>query len=1716
MKTKTKFNLILVSAFIAVIACLVSMMTGFSFARSSARSTAEVWTRELYEDAAINVPSGQPDAVSFTDAPSCRVTLSPDTTPGDSSGNATIAFNRAYKGDFTLEFTYTYLSAEHTRLRYFLFTVGNAYSFSHVASNAAVYLTEGTNTTSGTSVSMSDDQLNGAVIRFEVKSNKLTMFLNGTQFGTEQDYASAVTTFSITANRVKAEISNVSVTGEAVSAGQIEGEEHVWAQADYENSEISVPQYEGNSLSVADKKIAVSLSAAVGAEDYSYDASARFLNTYTGDFSVRFTYKYLSVSHTQTRWFMFTVGDAYSFLHVPSDPFIYLTRGKSTGDRIASAQKSDAEMAEIQMEITVREGSIYFYINGSQFGTVQPYNVENTQFSIRAHRVAAEVSDVSVTGNLLKEEGEKDVWTKEIFADSEIDVPQYSDNGVTFTDNDEFRLSLSSATDQNSNEYDASVRFARMYEGNFTATFKYTYEVPDDGTYTGTRHFMFTVGDAYSVAHNPYNAQFQLVRGTNIAGGIVSGIAVDDAAARSGVTVKIVVNAGALSIYVNGAVLADAVEYTNEQTGFSVTARRVMAKISDFEVFGTVVQKQEEEIIPVTPSNNASTDEFRFITAAGTTNPTFIINRNLGGNPYTLTEIAADKVVYEKAGGGHKALKEVKYSMRLIGDICPCLSFVFDGAAETGDRIVVKKGFTFKDYNGNELGLQLNGNYVAEFTQNGWQGNYVIMGKEASVSSGTVTVGDFTSAGSILIDFDLAGVAGGASYFDDEASGWHQYDPSNADLRVYNKLSESAIFLRNGERVNTRFALSQGKLAFVNASGTIALQEGDGIILRKGLTIYELNADGYDVNAGYVFGEQNYLPVFILHENLVFGYDGEKFVRAESTADATVTNEEALQALRVGMNAKIEWEIDRNAVDYPKFTSSNTEIATIDGEGNIVALQEGEVTFTLAFTDITKSVTVTIGAAAARTGIAYSLELGAIKGEEKYIVAYVGENPDVDLLVRNISASWILEGDAEGSAFEVTADMISFGKFDNSAAGTSAVTLTHEGFSVDIPVCVYEIKTVEDVLPSRVISWANLIDIWFVDSIGGSEVSDPLTVNIIENPLYGIPADMATLRTAALDGAKAYELHTIGQTSNLQCLLGFNGFDPSDKDSIRVGTVLSLNENFRFYRHIDGTFVAAYKLKSAVAYVWSGTQWQYFEGDTTSVELENRTLELPVGACVLPEYTLTPENSYYRPSFTTTDESVVAVENGKLVAKGAGTAIVCLVYGTRQIEISVTVEDKALGGIRLFNDRVFNISAGEELDLSKIKVCADFGNGLYGEEFALNGDIATYELDSSVAGKVTLEISVLYEGETYTVPVTVAVWGVEEVYPDNISCADDAGWFMGNTIAIYFRKTFSNLANVYPSDLSEADGKLMSEYITYTRDGATVTCEGPAFLTYLFTFTPKENGNEISAYRQGDVITLKEGMSFYKWFGDIDSNNVPVGEGDYVKVGKIAYDITFTYNENNKWYLVIPANDAAVIEETVTVGLGETHATNVKVIPAYATNAEWFFTVGDETIATVNAQGLIKGQKLGSTTVTAVLKTVQGSVIKTLQYKVDVADSVKEIKIIADKEVRVKAGTDFNFAEWKEQYGIKGVIIMSSGAEGEEVDLSEARITGYDPEKEGEQTVTFRVSVNGKSVTGELKVSVYKKSGCGCGSSIDGKALFILSLLTAAFVAGILKKRRAQ
>ena len=887
----------------------------------------------------------------------------------------------------------------------------------------------------------------------------------------------------------------------------------------------------------------------------------------------------------------------------------------------------------------------------------------------------------------------------------------------------------------------------------------------------------------------------------------------------------------------------------------------------------------------------------------------FVINTNLGENSFNVGSPSTDKVTYTKASGGTRTLKNISY---VFDDAVSKLVFAFnedtvtDGAVvyEVGDTLKIASGFTFKNWDGGDLGIATAKDVTITYTADGWSGDLVsdkVTG--AAVSNGDFKTHTINSGNCIIVDFNLTNVAGKGALCDKE-SGWYATFGNKPQV-IFNKIAKY-IQLTNGNEVNafTRIAINNGKIAVTDT----IVQEGAVLILRKGLPVYEVGHIDEALNSDYCLGINNYHPVMILQKDLVFQFEGNKWNAVENFAtSAEFTNTEAeLNSVCVGNYVPLKWKINEGAVEpMPAFTSSDPAIATVDETGVVHGVKEGTVTITAHFLNVSAQIEITVNAESAIKGFTFEIKGAAVKDGKQYLVEYTDRAFDAAFAASRLNATIEYENGTFGDTFDVTAAMISDSKLDLTKEGVSAITVTKDDVSCDVPVYVYEVTKVDALAP----------------------------------------------------------------------------------DSVSL---------------------------------------------------------------------------------------VVA------------------------------------------NDRTFYVAQNGTFDVSKVKVQIDYGDGFLSDEIALTDATAVFTLDTSAAGRKNVEIECTLKVNGVDiedkVTVSVDVQPVVETYPDNLTCNDDNAW-SGTTILIYFQKTFPNQANVFPKDLTEAEGRTITDFVTYTREGVEVTLENPGYLTNMLAFTPKIGGAAITEYKTGDTITLKKGLCFYKWFGETDGTNTPKGDGDFVKVGEIKYDVVIRYNAQGKFAWNIAPADGRVLEEIVEVGLGETHASNVETIPSYATNGEWFFTEENDKIAKVNANGLISGKGIGETTVTATLKTSDGTIVKTVTYKVKVTDAVAGLKLTSDKAIRLDLGAELDVASLIEKFGLKGTVVLASGAEGDSVDLTKARVTGYDADTAGEQTLTFRLTVDGKSVTGTIAIQVGKAGGCGSSVAAVSSAAAALLLGAAAIV--LLKKKKA-
>lgn len=764
---------------------------------------------------------------------------------------------------------------------------------------------------------------------------------------------------------------------------------------------------------------------------------------------------------------------------------------------------------------------------------------------------------------------------------------------------------------------------------------------------------------------------------------------------------------------------------------------------------------------------------------------------------------------------------------------------------------------------------------------------------------------------------------------------------------------------------------------------------------------------------------------------------------------------------------------------------------------------------------------------AAGAEITAEITAGATRGGKKYHAAYVGEMLDKELIARNTAVYEVAASGGKGNKISISAANVG-DDADISKEGETSVTITAGGGSVSVPVYVYRTETIEPLSPDQIKVWGQAFDFHFETQISGGEASRLATTNIITDKSYGIDENLVVLRTPALySGNEAYKLHTIGQASEKQMLCFFSGINAGNLSSLPIGSVLEFNDNFRFYRYIDETYIAAYRLSEVAKYVWTGSEWTDFVADTTGFTLSADKIELPVGASHPLSIQLIPEGSYIAASMVSSDDSVAKIENGLVRCLKTGTAEITVTVGKKSAKVTVTVTNAKASGFKLMNDRVFHVSRNGTFDLSKVSVAPDFGGGVYGDVFSLGSDNASVALDTSVVGRKTAEITVSKGSVNGKVSVTVEVVDVTEQIPSGFWSAEDSGNFFG-AIVVHFSGTFRNPANVYLSNLTAEQKASVLDGIEFTRKGATAEIANVEFMTSLLTIDVKIDGKSVKSYREGDVLTLKKGLAFYSWTGET-VQGAPKGDGDFVQTGVAACDIRYVYGKNGKFNLDIQYTGAVVTEETVRLGVGETSPANVKMIPSYATVGEWFFVSDEPSVAEVDVNGKVTAKSAGKTTIYAYL---EGGALGELSvsFNVEVADEAESFFLNAES-ITLEEGTDLT-GEYLAAKGIYGYVSYRSGKV-EKINLAGVTLGDFDKNAVGTQTVSVLLTDGEESSAVYLAVVVKaaereddsssdsadsssqsdigseEKRGCK-GSAAGGVAVFT----SVALCAVMIKKRR--
>ena len=669
------------------------------------------------------------------------------------------------------------------------------------------------------------------------------------------------------------------------------------------------------------------------------------------------------------------------------------------------------------------------------------------------------------------------------------------------------------------------------------------------------------------------------------------------------------------------------------------------------------------------------------------------------------------------------------------------------------------------------------------------------------------------------------------------------------------------------------------------------------------------------------------------------------------------------------------------------YHSSDTNIIEVDSDGNVTTKGTGEATLTAncGTKKVSIKVTVTSEAPSVQTGIKIT------SGKEMEV--YVGE----DYNLSKLKAVKVYNDRPKGEEIEITESMIS-GTFNKNEAGEYTLTLTSDGFTDTFKVTVKAPGTVGIANLQKGYNFGN-------NSPWGTQFY--FQVDTVAGDQY------VNVSGTALDDVNNH-VKLNGKGGILRALKSFHGqryemyFTDEAKNNLKAGDVLTFDKGTPMYFYggtvdtqtqdpnNDGVFQARNVLDKEYKFVYTGKDYELYVGEPTELNITNSTINVSIGEETQINYNVGPNGTYGTPTYTGYDDKLITVtKDGKVSGVATGTTKITVTLGTIVKEVTVNVlPAKTIKGFKFTNiPNPFSVVKGtENYDLTdKLKTGKFvFEDDTESAETPVGSVKLKTAIDTNTVGISNVEVEVTVDGKTYNATISVEVYEYYDQKPSEVAIVD---WF-NYAVFFQFPNTCTNAVNMTGNNQTELDA-LASQVskISYTRkDGTEVKINGgyqlatniAIFPEFLYEVKDAEgkvthaaiNENNYNAegyYQVGDLLKMEKDTPLYKWTGGKGEQDKAVGDGEYIIEGYVTETLVYKYT-GSVWTSWIEYTDMEVLTTTLEIEEGKNGTIKAKRIPDNATQGVFSYTSSDESVATVNAYGVVKGIKKGTATITITLK----------------------------------------------------------------------------------------------------------------------------------------------
>ena len=760
-------------------------------------------------------------------------------------------------------------------------------------------------------------------------------------------------------------------------------------------------------------------------------------------------------------------------------------------------------------------------------------------------------------------------------------------------------------------------------------------------------------------------------------------------------------------------------------------------------------------------------------------------------------------------------------------------------------------------------------------------------------------------------------------------------------------------------------------------------------------------------------------------------------VTVETTPAESVEINVSSSTLRAGESTKLVVTVKPSTTTNPSvtYTSSNPSVATVDAEGNVTAVGVGETVITVTCGNVSSTITIKVEPTPAATINLDKTEVNLKATQNITLTATVAPETTTDKTIVWKSADETIATVANGVVTAVSVGKTTITATCGSVSATCQVTVSATpAESVNLNKTAITLKATESetltatILPAtttdKTVTWTSSDDkVATVDANGKvtaiavgnatitatcGSVSATCAVTVEATPAASI-----TLNKTAIT-LKATDTETLIATVNPATTTDKTVTWATSDD--KVATV-DANGKVTAIAVGNATITATCGSVSATCAVTvSATSAASITLNKTAIVLKATQTET-LTATVLPATTTVKVIEW-----STSDAKVATIDaNGKVTAVAVGTATITATCGSVSATCAVTVEATPAESVEI-NVSTSTLRAGESTKLV-VTVKPSTTTNPSVTFSSSDNSVATVDAEGNVTavgvGEAIITVTCGDVSSTITIKVVATI--ADSITLDKTAITLKATETETLSATVLPESTTDKTVTWSTSDAKvatvDANGKVTAVAVGTTT--ITATC-GSVSATCAVTVeaTPAEEIKvEISqpSVTVGETITLKveiypatttdKNLTFSSSNPDVavvdeDGNVTAVGVGEAI-ITIVCGDVTTTITITVDPILATSITLDTTVKEAIE---GDSFQLTATVEPDNVTNATVAWSSSDESIATVDSEGLVHVLKAGECIITAA--TTDGSNL-TAECQLSVLSGIEMIFVENGRSINV-------------------------------------------------------------------------------------------------------------